>query len=996
MQSVNVYVSTAFTRTPHLKLLAAAVGAVLLQWGSSAALADSAVGVDMANGNALNPPGRSAIPRPLALDGYDTVRRTPTGQLYDIPYDLDREVTKVEGGWEYKGGVEAGYMGVDAGTKNALFRKYKDLKNSFSLNYFEVEADNPGTASYMSAFGGGTFNNDQFYGLQYGRYNDWKVKVFYNETLHVFTDTYKSLYNGAGTGNLTLAGGLQPKGGATAVITGNPTVGTGACTTAAPCWQYTGADNVTKVYSNATAAQGINWTGSATTSANVGGVALSANSIAGSINTYLNGVAADTELSLIRQKGGVSGELKFTDYWKGYAGYTQELRKGSRPFGMNENNYTVEIPEPIDYETHDFLAGVSYADSLTQANFRASASVFKNKVSTLTVQQPWLAAATPFGGAQSTTFDLYPDNQAFNLKGEFARNFPDFYKGRLTAVAAIGASMQDDALLMPIGATEAQQIRASLGGGNLIAGVNNPGYASGTIDLRNWDGTNGLPLSQATGKQRINTQLLNVGMSIKPIEDLSLKGDLRQYSTTNDGGYVAYNPLTGQFGRGFRNSTSFDLVVGSSGAAGAIGVPCYTPTGIAVAGCTFNGNAGNGQSTNNPANIPVFSPARTITQTNYVLSGDYNLGKGSSVNAALEREDFHRTFRERENTWEDKVKLGYVNRGFEEATLRLSYEDGRRRGSEYEFWPTGDFGTGLPGLDWNTIVSQYLKASAAAPGWTVAPANIAGYLARYAYESRKYDQADRDQQTFNARLNILATQDTDVGVSFQNKDITYPNSTYGLGKDKLTSVNLDVGYQSSADSQFYGYMSTQEGKKTLLANAGTNSAGASNTCTFAVGSVLTTAQMAAQCAQQVWVAGSAWNMDSVDHTDVIGIGFQTAVFGNLRLGIDYTYATSTTSIAYTYAANVLTAGQAAAANANQFTDMKLEQNTLGLNLLIPMSKKSSARLMYRHESGSVKDWHYNGVPIGASAAEGNATLMLDAGPQDYHTNVIGVMFQFLL
>jgi hypothetical protein len=986
---------------PRLKLLVLGISAALLQWAAPAVHADSAVGVDMANGNVLNPPGRSAVPRPLSSEGLDTVRRSPSGQLYGIPYDVTDEVSTTEGGWTYTGGVEAGFLGGDAGTRNALYRKYKDLKNGPYLNYFEVEANDSKMARYLSAQGGGTGQNDQFYGFQYGRYNDWKVKLFYNETLHVFTDTYKQLYNGTGSGNLTLAGGLKPMGGATPLTSGTFTVGaanyigaTSTCSKAAPCWQYTGADGIAKTYSNASAAFGINWTASATNAS----APVSPNSVAGSINSYLNNVEANTELSLVRQKAGASAEIKFTDNWRGYASYTQELRKGTRPLGMNENNYTVEIPEPIDYVTHDFLTGASYVDSLTQANLRASVSVFHNNINTLTVEQPWLAAATPLGAAQTTTFDLYPDNQAFNVKGEFARSLPDFFRGRFTAVAAVGSSMQDDNLLMPVSAAESAQIRSALGGSSIVPGINNAGYASNTLDLKNWDGTNGLPLSQSSGKQRIDTQLLNAALSVKPSDELTVKGDLRQYATLNQGGYTSYNPLTGQFGRGFRNSTSFDLVVGSAGAAGAIGQPCLTLPGYpAVPGCAFNGNAGvTGQGTNNPANIPVLSPARTTTQTNYVLSGDYDLGKSSSVNAALEREDFHRTFREREDTWEDKFKLGYVNRGYEQATMRMSYEEGRRRGSEYEFWPVGDFGTGLQGLDWDTIVAQYQKTAAQALGWTVSPANIAGYLARYAYESRKYDQADRDQQIFNARLNILATDDMDVGVSLQNKDISYPNSVYGLGKDRLTSVNLEASYQPSNNQQFYGYYSTQEGSKTMRANAGTNAAGASNTCTFGAAGGLTTQQMASQCAQQVWLAAAAWNMDSLDKSDLIGLGFQTTVGGTMRLGVDYTYSSSTSSVTYGYGANVLTATQATAANANAFSDMTLVQNTLTLNLLIPIQKKATARVMYRHESGSVKDWHYTNVPPGASAAEGNATLMLDAGPQDYHTNAFGVMLQFLL
>ena len=143
------------------------------------------------------------------------------------------------------------------------------------------------------------------------------------------------------------------------------------------------------------------------------------------------------------------------------------------------------------------------------------------------------------------------------------------------------------------------------------------------------------------------------------------------------------------------------------------------------------------------------------------------------------------------------IKLGYTNRGFEDLTLRMSFENGRRRGSEYEFWPVEDMGTGLPGLDWDTIVSQYLKTAAAAPGWTVAPASLSGYLARYAYDSRKYDQADRNQQVSNLRANFAAREDLDLGVSLQYRNVSYPSSDYGLAVDRGTSVNLDATYQPS-------------------------------------------------------------------------------------------------------------------------------------------------------------------------------------------------------
>ena len=54
------------------------------------------------------------------------------------------------------------------------------------------------------------------------------------------------------------------------------------------------------------------------------------------------------------------------------------------------------------------------------------------------------------------------------------------------------------------------------------------------------------------------------------------------------------------------------------------------------------------------------------------------------------------------------------------------------------------------------------------------------------------------------------------------------------------------------------------------------------------------------------------------------------------------------------------------------------------------------RLFDRLEVGRVVDWHYDGVIAGAVANYDSGTLLLDAGPQNYHTNVIGLLVQYKL
>jgi hypothetical protein len=960
MNQINTSACTSKSGQPRIKLLVSCMGIALAQWAPGLAFADSAVGVDMANGNTLNPPGRSAVPRPVSSDTMDTIRRSPSGQLYGQPYDLETDVVQTtESGWQYTGGVEAGAIGGDASTKNALFRKYKDLKNSAYLNYFEVEADRPGAANYMSAFGGGTGQSDQFYGLQFGRYNEWKLKLFYNETIHVFSDNWKSLYDGEGSGNLTLPAAKLPP--LVAVTNGNPTVGAGACTSPAPCWGY----GPTIVFSNATPVATINgMIGLSGNQNGIGATGVKQDNIAKAIKARLDDLP-ETELSLVRKKGGARLDMTFTDYWKGYASYTLEERKGSRPFAMNEANFSTEIAEPIDYATHELLAGLQYADSLTQANLRASYSLFHNNVSTLNVQYPMLAATNPNGAMQTATYDLYPDNGALNVKGEFARSLPDFYSGRFNATVALGVNEQNDALLAPISPAQSAQLYNAKWIGT------SAGLVTNSADISNWNTT--AALSQQTSKQRIETSLLDLGLAVRPTDAFALKGSFRFYDSANKGGYVAYNPLTKQYGRGFVDGNGL-------GAQEVVVIP--SNTAMFGVGTTANGS-----------NVPVFGQARSTQQTNYVLSGDYDLTRTSSLNAALEREDFKRSFRERENTWEDKLKLGFVNRGLTDATLRASYEVDSKRGSEYRYRTFEDLGTGLPGL---TIPEQLAAIKAGKLGYAGFNANL---FTRYSYFFRKYDQADRDQNILNLRLNYQARDDLDLGATLQSKDTKYPNSFYGMDKDKQDSLSLELNFQPSSGKNLYASYTLQQGQKTMNMNSGTGTAA----CNIDNVLPLTPSAIAA-CSDSGRPLSAAWSSDTKDKNDVLGVGFQSEI-GGMQFGLDYTYSSSTTDINYNF--NRTTAGTAlSAVAANQaaiaviagsaLPSMTFVQQTLSFNLIVPVNKKTSVRLLDRFEMGEVKDWHYDNVIKHEVGAYDAGTLLLDAGAQNYHANVVGVLIQIKL
>ena len=215
----------------------------------------------------------------------------------------------------------------------------------------------------------------------------------------------------------------------------------------------------------------------------------------------------NTDLALVRKKGGISYNTTLTENWKAYASYTNEKKQGARPFGAvwgaANGGGNVEVAESIDYSTHDLAAGVRYNDSRQSFNAQVSASLFRNNIDTMTFQNPLTVQVNGPNGVPPSTFtaaryDLVPDNDYLQLRGEYARSFPEFYKSRFTAVVSASSSRQNDALIAPTPFS-------------LVGGTN---QATGTSLANNWNTTNAL--SQQNANAKIDTTLIDLGLSANP------------------------------------------------------------------------------------------------------------------------------------------------------------------------------------------------------------------------------------------------------------------------------------------------------------------------------------------------------------------------------------------------------------------------------------------------------------------------------------------------
>jgi len=345
-------------------------------------------------GNALNP-GATASVVPADPDGIGIVvaSRSPTGLLTIAP-TLKNDPVTTSGGRRYRATVEFGGVGLGGDKNAAKFREYKDLESGAYANTFGVMIEQPKSAFHFDAVGGGVARNDQYYGVDVGKHNTWRVRGTFSEVPHVFTSTYRSLWDDAGTGPLRLTG-----------LTAGGT--TNANTTQAAMLPFIAS-------------------------------------------------TSPSDLSLTRQKSQTRLDLMLPDNWKAFASYSRERRDGHRPFGAvfggGGGGGNLEIPELIDDSMQNVLAGLQFAGTQTNLTVQASASMYRNDVDTMTFENPLFIQTNTIAGVPSTTFtqgqiDLYPNNNYFNFRAEAAHKLPSFFKSRVTGLVAFGKSSQNDALI---------------------------------------------------------------------------------------------------------------------------------------------------------------------------------------------------------------------------------------------------------------------------------------------------------------------------------------------------------------------------------------------------------------------------------------------------------------------------------------------------------------------------------------------------------------------
>jgi len=383
--------------------------APLTAWG------DSGVGVDTWRADKLDPTGGQAGE---SLDPNGTTwlapgqHRSPTGNLYNQPPAEPHEQKLSV--WLLYGSFDVGYLHT-TGEQTALFDRYTRWPKNGAAFDIDVHAERPEDGSYAELRASRISAEDQYYEAVYGKAGAYKAQLFVRDLPNLLSTDAKPIFNGVGSNNLTLAGGLVPGGSTPAQV---------AAVSAATPVTSLGTERKKQ------------------------GLGLSA-FLTPEWSVYLN--ASDEERKGDRPYGGPF----FFDF-DGLGGALEETVK------------------PIDDSTINITAGARFKGSEWRFDFGYSGSIYRDRYLSYTFQQPFTIGPPVIPGAQSAPItqgqmSMEPDNDYHRLSATATRLLP--LNGEVSLTAAGAEMRQNDSLIAP---TNCQGVFGISTDGTFNIGPGNP------------------------------------------------------------------------------------------------------------------------------------------------------------------------------------------------------------------------------------------------------------------------------------------------------------------------------------------------------------------------------------------------------------------------------------------------------------------------------------------------------------------------------------------
>ncbi|WP_257388775.1 MtrB/PioB family outer membrane beta-barrel protein [Tahibacter caeni] len=434
----------------------------------------------------------------------------------------------------------------------------------------------------------------------------------------------------------------------------------------------------------------------------------------------VDGVAPQ-RLQVVRSRTGLGLDAYLTPRWIARAAVSEERRSGARPFGgaffynflFPGNAGVLETVRPVEDATVNLAAGIRYAGDRWRMDFAYDGSFYRDRYRRLRFESPFALTPTRPGTTSAPIyqgqFALEPDNDYHNLRATFMRRLP--WNGELGVSAAAGRMRQDDDLIAPIDCAGTFGVDSD---GSGVPGPANP-FLHACAD---WNTP--AALSRASADLRIDTYAFDTHVSVQPLPALSLRGKLDFRREDYRNAYLAYNPLTGDYGYITENGAQASIQPGALGTWN----PLTAPSAI----------------------TRVRSLPLDRQDYGAELGADWQLAERRSLSLTLSTRRDEPTNRERSRVTDDSVKLAYVDRHVEGLTLRASFAVIDRDGDDYVSDP------------------YWFAYSVSLPGF-VAPAG--GVPAFTVDALRKYDLADRREHKANLSATVALGDTASLSAGLQ-------------------------------------------------------------------------------------------------------------------------------------------------------------------------------------------------------------------------------------
>ena len=236
---------------------------------------------------------------------------------------------------------------------------------------------------------------------------------------------------------------------------------------------------------------------------------------------------------------------------------------------------------------------------------------------------------------------------------------------------------------------------------------------------------------------------------------------------------------------------------------------------------------------------------------------------------------------------------------------------------------------------------------------------------------RKYDIAERNGHTVDAKYNWIISENMDLMVGGKYREIDY-DGEYGLNEAQSVSANLEWNYQFALNRMVYIFYSFQseERSQTNITDAGLRSSDDSP-------------------GGPVYPLQNQWSEDISETNHNLGAGLALS-FDKISMDLNYSYLLSDSEFSYDYASpaaflNLFPTGEVG----NGFPDQKFRHHFLEGNLRWQARDNLTLRLLYRFEKENLDDFHYHGL---TEPLVGDQIYLVTV-PENYSNHVIGLILE---